>query len=132
MSETSQAEIQQKISFRESQEKEKLTLRKNKLFDKLFTKRKINSVTEEQNKNKNIINISSISNNPEIISNPELYIKTKFDIKNWFAYLFSKNNNQIKEALFLIELFVRKQNEELPPEQHILSRNNYELINCLC
>jgi len=132
MSETSQAEIQQKISFRESQEKEKLTLRKNKLFDKLFTKRKINSVTEEQNKNKNIINISSISNNPEIISNPELYIKTKFDIKNWFAYLFSKNNNQIKEALFLIELFVRKQNEELPPEQHVLSRNNYELINCLC
>ena len=132
MSETNQEEIQQKISFRESQEKEKLTLRKNKLFDKLFTKRKINSVTEEQKQNKYIINISSISKNPEIVANPELYIKTKFDIKNWFSFLFSKDNNQIKEALFLIELFVRKQNEELPTEQHVLSRNNYELINCLC
>ena len=132
MSEINHEEIQQKISFRESQEKEKLTLRKNKLFDKLFTKRKINSVTEEQNKSKYIINISSISKNQEIAANPELYIKTKFDIKNWFSFLFSKDNNQIKEALFLIELFVRKQNEELPMEQHVLSRNNYELINCLC
>ena len=95
MSEINHEEIQQKISFRESQEKEKLTLRKNKLFDKLFTKRKINSVTEEQNKSKYIINISSISKNQEIAANPELYIKTKFDIKNWFSFLFSKMKNYL-------------------------------------
>ena len=131
MSEINQ-ENQEKILFRESQEKEKLTLRKNKLFDKLFTKRKLNLTIEEQNKNKNKINIESISGNQEIISNPELYIKTKFDIKNWFIFLFSKNIYQTKEALFLIELFVRKQNDELPQERRVLSRNNYELINCLC
>ena len=109
-----------------------MTLRKNKLFDKLFSKRKLNLTIEEQNKNRNKINITSISNNQEIISDPELYIKTKFDIKNWFTFLFSKNINQTKEALYLIELFVRKQNDELPLEKRVLSRNNYDLINCFC
>ena len=121
-----------KASFREWQEKDKLSLRKNQIFDKLFTKRKLLSKREEQNKGKYIINISSISTNPEIITNAELYIKTKFDIKNWFPYIFSQNITQIKEALYLIELFVRLQLDEIQDEHRALSRNNYELINCLC
>ena len=125
-------ENKDQLLFRVSQEKDKLTLRKHQIFDKLFTKRKLLSNKEEQNHNKYMINISSVSTNKEIIENPELYIKTKFDIKNWFSYLFSKNYNQIKQALFLIELYIKLQINEIPAEKQALSRNNYELINCLC
>ena len=132
MKEPEQPENQEKFLLREWQEKSKLTLRKNKIFDELFTKRKLNSFISEKNKSKFAINIALISKNEEIISNPELYIKSKFDIKNWFPYLFSKNISQIKEALFLIELYVRLQVDELPLEKRALARNNYELINCIC
>ena len=132
MKEPEQPENQEKFVLREWQEKNKLALRKNKIFDELFTKRKLNSFIAEKNKSKFAINIALISKNEEIISNPELYIKSKFDIKNWFPYLFSKNITQIKEALFLIELYVRLQVDELPLEKRALARNNYELINCIC
>ena len=132
MKEPEQPENKEKFLFREWQEKNKLELRKNKIFNKLFTKRKLNTFTDEINKSKFSINISMVSKNEEIITNPELYIKTQFDIKNWFSYLFSNNTDQIKEALFLIELFIRLQANEIPFENRVLSRNNYELINCLC
>ena len=127
-----QIENKDKITFRQWQEKDKLTLRKNQIFDKLFTKRKTQYIKEEESKNKYNINISTFSKNQEIIENPELYLKTKFDIKNWFVYLFSKNVNEIKQALYLIDLFVKLQLREIPFEKRALSRNNYELINCLC
>ena len=127
-----QESSKEKLSYRDWQEKDKLSLRKNQIFDKLFTKRKLFAKQEEQNKGKYIINISSISTNPEIITNAELYIKTKFDIKNWFPYIFSKNIIQIKESLYLIDLYVRLQLDEIKDEHRALSRNNYELINCLC
>ena len=127
-----QESSKEKLSYRDWQEKDKLSLRKNQIFDKLFTKRKLFAKQEEQNKGKYIINISSISTNPEIITNAELYIKTKFDIKNWFPYIFSKNIIQIKESLYLIDLYVRLQLDEIQDENRALSRNNYELINCLC
>ena len=127
-----QESSKEKLSYRDWQEKDKLSLRKNQIFDKLFTKRKLFAKQEEQNKGKYIINISSISTNPEIITNAELYIKTKFDIKNWFPYIFSKNIIQIKESLYLIDLYVRLQLDEIKDENRALSRNNYELINCLC
>ena len=132
MKEPEQPENKEKFLFREWQEKNKLELRKNKIFNKLFIKRKLNTFTDEKNKSKFSINISMVSKNEEIITNPELYIKTQFDIKNWFSYLFSNNTDQIKEALFLIELFIRLQANEIPFENRVLSRNNYELINCLC
>lgn len=118
--------------IRQSQEREKLTLRKNYIFDKLFEKRKIQYSKEDKITDKYKINISSICQNDEINKNPELYIKTKFDIKDWFKYLFSKNIMEIKQALFLIELFVKLQTDEIPYESRALSRNNYELINCIC
>ena len=122
-----------KISFLSWQEKEKLTLRKNNIFDKLLSKRISSSFKELQSKNvKYRIKIEEITTNPEIKVNPELYIKTQFDIKKYFPYIFSKNINQIKEALYLIDLFIHLQIEEIPVEKRLLSRNNFELINCLC
>ena len=121
-----------KQSFKKWQENDKLTLRKNRIFDALLSKRIYISKKEEFEKSKYIINIKEISDNEEIKSNPELYIKTKFDIKCWFKHLFSNNIIKIKEALFIIELFIRLQIQQLPLEKRILSRNDVELINCLC
>ena len=123
---------EEKAKFRAWQEKDKLTLRKNKIFNKLFTKRKLLTRKEEQNKTKYLINISSISTNQEIISNPELYIKTKFDVQNYFPYLISENILQLKEFLYLIDLYINLQIKEIPTEKRSLSNNNKELIKCLC
>ena len=125
-------EDKEKALFRAWQEKDKLTLRKNKIFSELFTKRKLLSIKEEQNKSKYLINISIISQNQEIISNPELYIKNKFDIQNYFPYLISENILQIKEALYLIDLYINLQIKEIPIEKRSLSNFDNELINCLC
>ena len=114
-------EDKEKALFRAWQEKDKLTLRKNKIFSELFTKRKLLSIKEEQNKSKYLINISIISQNQEIISNPELYIKNKFDIQNYFPYLISENILQIKEALYLIDLYINLQIKEIPIEKRSLS-----------
>ena len=121
-----------KQSFKNWQENDKLTLRKNHIFEALLSKRIYISKKEEFEKSKYIINIKEISDNEEIKSNPELYIKTKFDIKCWFKHLFSNNIIKIKEALFIIELFIRLQIQQLELEKRILSRNDVELINCLC
>lgn len=121
-----------KQSFKNWQENDKLTLRKNRIFEALLSKRIYISKKEEFEKSKYIINIKEISDNEEIKSNPELYIKTKFDIKCWFKHLFSNNIIKIKEALFIIELFIRLQIQQLDLEKRILSRNDVELINCLC
>lgn len=121
-----------KQSFKNWQENDKLTLRKNRIFEALLSKRIFISKKEEFEKSKYIINIKEISDNEEIKSNPELYIKTKFDIKCWFKHLFSNNIIKIKEALFIIELFIRLQIQQLELEKRILSRNDVELINCLC
>jgi len=121
-----------KQSFKNWQENDKLTLRKNRIFETLLSKRIYISKKEEFEKSKYIINIKEISDNEEIKSNPELYIKTKFDIKCWFKHLFSNNIIKIKEALFIIELFIRLQIQQLDLEKRILSRNDVELINCLC
>ena len=125
-------DIDNRESFKNWQEKDKLTLRKNHIFDKLLSKRKLSTLKEEFTKSKYVININEISTNEEIKNNAELYIKTKFDIKNWFKYLFSSNINQIKEALYIIDLFVKLQIQELKLEKRILSRNDTDLINGLC
>ena len=125
-------EIDNKESYKNWQEKNKLTLRKNHIFNTLLSKRQSLMVEKEIQKNKYFINIKEISTNEEIKNNPELYIKTKFDIKHWFKYFFSSNINQIKEALYLIELFIRMQIKEIDIEKRVLSRNDTELINGLC
>ena len=125
-------EDKEKALFRAWQEKDKLTLRKKKIFTELFTKRKLFSIKEEQNKSKYLINISTISQNQKIISDPELYIKKEFNIQNYFPYLISENILQIKEALYLIDLYINLQIKEIPEENRSLSNFDNELINCLC
>ncbi len=125
-------DLDTKESFKNWQEKDKLSLRKKRIFDTLTTKRQIMSKLTEKQSSIYAININEISKNEEIKNNPELYIKTKFDIKKWFKFLFSSNINEVKEALFIIELYIQLQINEIDIEKRVLSRNDTELINCLC
>ena len=118
-------------SLKKEQEETKLSLRKKHIFNTLLTKRQSMLIDSPILESKYRINIKEISSNEEIRNNPELYVKNKLDIKNWFKYLFSQNLNHIKEALFIIELFIRLQVKELPLERRALSRNDTELINRL-
>ena len=119
-------------SFKNYQENNKLSLRKKHIFNTLFSKRQSMYMETTLLNNKYIIDVKSISIDEEIKTNPELYIKTKFDIKFWFKYLFSENLNQIKAALYMIELFIRMQIKEINIQKRVLSRNDTELINRLC
>ena len=118
-------------SFKKEQEEAKLSLRKKHIFNALLTKRQSMLIDSPILESKYRINIKDISTNQEIMNDPELYVKNKFNIENWFKYLFSQTLNQIKEALFIIELFIRLQLKELPPEKRFLSMNDTELINGL-
>ena len=125
-------ESESKESYKQWQENNKLSLRKNHIFNTLLSKRKFFSEQAEIKSNKYYININEVSTNEEIKNNPELYIKTKFDIKNWFKFLFSSNLNQVKESLFIIQFYIFMQIEKIPLEKRALSRNDTELINGLC
>ena len=118
-------------SLKKEQEEAKLSLRKKHIINILLTKRQSMLIDPQLCDNKYKINIKEISTNEEIRNDPELYIRKKLDMKNWFKYLFSQNLNHIKEALFIIELFIRLQVEEIPLEKRVLSRNDTELINRL-
>ena len=118
-------------SLKKEQEEAKLSLRKKHIINILLTKRQSMLIAPQLCDNKYKINIKEISSNEEIRNDPELYIKKKLDMKNWFKYLFSQNLNHIKEALFIIELFIRLQIQEITLEERKLSRNDTELINRL-
>ena len=122
-------------NFHEEQTKEKLQLRKNKIFSLLFSKRKElikkdynNSINDSRS-----IDIKSLNCDEEIKKDPENYIRTKFDIKKWFKYFFSSNKNDILVSLFLIGKYVELQLLEIKDEKkRKLSRNDTELIQHLC
>jgi hypothetical protein len=120
-------------NYKEEQTKEKLQLRKNKIFNLLFTKRK-ELIT---NDNENTINdcrkidIKSLNCEEEIKNDPVKYIKTKFDIKTWFKYFFSSNKNDNLVSLFLIRKYIELQ-MEIKEDKRRLSRNDTELIQRLC
>ena len=118
-------------SLKKEQEEAKLSLRKKHIINILLTKRQSMLIDPQLCDNKYKINIKEISTNEEIRNDPELYIRKKLDMKNWFKYLFSQNLNHIKEALFIIELFIRLQIKEITLEERKLSRNDTELINRL-
>ena len=118
-------------SLKKEQEEAKLSLRKKHIINILLTKRQSMLIDPQLCDDKYKINIKEISSNEEIRNDPELYIKKKLDMKNWFKYLFSQNLNHIKEALFIIELFIRLQIQEITLEERKLSRNDTELINRL-
>ena len=124
-------DIDDKESYKKWKENDKLTLRKKHIYNALFSKRQSFFLAEIP-ENKYSINFNIISKNEEIKNNPELYIKTKFDIEQWFKFLFSQNQNEIKEALYIIELYIIMQVKEISLEKRVLSRNDTELINGLC
>ena len=121
-------------NYKQEQTREQLQLRKNKIFNLLFSKRK----TAIKNDYTNTINdcrtidIKSLNCNDEIKNDPEKYIRTKFDIKNWFKYFFSSNKNDILVSLYLFEKYIELQVNEIDEDKRILSRNNTELIQRMC
>ena len=79
------------------------------------------------------IDINSLNCDNEIKKDVDNYIKTKFNIKNWFKFLFSSNINDNMLSLFLIEKYINLQVLEIKdPNKRKLSRNDTELIQKLC
>lgn len=122
-------------NFKEEQDQIRTELRKNRIFNMLLAKRKVTFKNNEVIKNINdprLIDINTLNCDEEIKKNVENYIKNKFDIKNWFKYLFSKNKNDVQVALFLIRTFIDLQLVQIEESKRTLSRNNRELIQRLC
>ena len=67
-------------NFKSQQTKDKLNLRKNKIFNKLFAKRKENF--ENNIKDPNEIDINSLNCDESIKKDANYYVKNNYDIKN--------------------------------------------------
>ena len=109
MEEKSKTKIQEKMNdyfdesinsnnYRSEQTKERLNMRKNKIFNLLFSKRK--EGIEGFVNGPNEIDINEINCNENIKKDVNNYLKTEYDIKKWFKYIFSSNKNEIYLALF--------------------------------
>ena len=122
-------------SYQYKKFQDKLTLRKKKIFNILFSKKKdifkndnLNNINDSRK-----IDINSLNCDKEIKKDVDNYIKTKFNIKNWFKFLFSSNINDNMLSLFLIEKYINLQVLEIKdPNKRKLSRNDTELIQKLC
>ena len=115
-------------------ENENLKLRKKKIFSTLLSKRKEAFKSNEDNFiNHDLeIDITKLKCDEEIKNDVNNYIKTKFEIKSWFKYLFSSNKNENLVSLFLIRRYIELQVTEIKEtEKRVLSRNNTELIQRL-
>ena len=141
MEEKSKNKIQEKMNdyfdesinsnnYRSEQTKERLNMRKNKIFNLLFSKRK--EGIEGFVNGPNEIDINEINCNESIKKDVTTYLKTEYDIKKWFKYIFSSNKNEIYLALFLLRRYIELQVIELKDNKRMLSRNDTELIQKLC
>lgn len=123
-------------SYRYEQMKEKMQLRKKKIYDILILRRKEAFINDNRNNINNSlldIDINELNCDEEIKNDVKNYIKTKFDIKKWFKYLYSSNKNDNKLALFLIRKYIDLQIIEIKEiNNRKLSRNDTELIQRLC
>ena len=122
-------------NFKEEQYQMRAELRKNRIFNILYSKRKIafnNNNEVIKINDPRLIDINTLNCDEDIKKNVENYIKTEFDIKKWFKYLFSKNKNDIQVALVLIRTFIELQLTQIEESKRSLSRNNTELIQRLC
>ena len=117
-------------NYRSEQTKERLNMRKNKIFNLLFSKRK--EGIEGFVNGPNEIDINEINCNENIKKDVNNYLKTEYDIKKWFKYIFSSNKNEIYLALFLLRRYIELQVIELKDNKRMLSRNDTELIQKLC
>ncbi len=122
-------------SYQYKKFQDKLTLRKKKIFNILFSKKKdifkndnLNNINDSRK-----IDINSLNCDKEIKKDVDNYIKTKFNIKNWFKFLFSSNINDNMLSLFLIEKYINLQVLEIKdPNKRKLSINDTEIIQKLC
>ena len=123
-------------SYRYEQMKEKMQLRKKKIYDILILRRKEAFINDNRNNINNSlldIDINELNCDEEIKNDVKNHIKTKFDIKKWFKYLYSSNKNDNKLALFLIRKYIDLQIIEIKEiNNRKLSRNDTELIQRLC
>ena len=123
------------LSYQSEQIKEKINLRKKKIFKILFSKKR--DIFKIDNKDtindSRRIDINSLNCDEEIKKDAIKYIKTKFEIKNWFKFFFSSNKNEIYLSLFLINKYIENQILEIKDQaKRKLSRNDTELIQRLC
>ena len=116
-------------NYKAEQTKERLNLRKNKIFNTLFAKRKETFVTKFNSPNE--IDINQLQCDEEIKKDVEKYLKTSYDIKKWFKYIFSSNKNEIYVSLYLLKTYIELQILGLKEKQRMLSRNDTELIQKL-
>ena len=116
-------------SYRQEQIKERLNMRKQKVFNLLFSKRKdyLQSPVNGQNE----IDINSLNCPEDIKKNVNDYLKSGYDIKQWFKYIFSTNKNHIYVALYLLRRYIDLQLLELEGKKRMLSGNDTELIQKL-
>ena len=121
-------------SYIAEQSKEKVQLRKKKIFNKLFAKKKENYNDNNINNinSPRYLDINNLKCDEEIKKDVDEYVKTNFNIKNWFKYLFSNNKNDNYVSLILINRYVIYQLTEKDESKRILSRNDTELIQKLC
>ena len=113
-------------NFKSQQMKDKLNLRKNKIFNKLFNKRKENF--ENNIKGPHEIDINSLNLDENIKKDIDNYLKNNYEIKKWFKYIFSSNKNEVYVALYLLNRYIELQIIELKIKERLLSRNDTELI----
>ena len=116
-------------NYKAEQTRERLNLRKNKIFNTLFAKRKETFVTKFNSPNE--IDINQLQCDEEIKKDVEKYLKTSYDIKKWFKYIFSSNKNEIYVSLYLLKTYIELQIIGLKEKQRMLSRNDTELIQKL-
>ena len=116
-------------NYKADQTRERLNLRKNKIFNTLFAKRKETFVTKFNSPNE--IDINQLQCDEDIKKDVEKYLKTSYDIKKWFKYIFSSNKNEIYVSLYLLKTYIELQILGLKEKQRMLSRNDTELIQKL-
>lgn len=140
MEEKSKNKIQEKMEnyFDESinsenylteQAKEKLNRRKNKVFNILFSKRK--EGLESAVNGPNEIDINKLNFDKISKDDVDNYLKTKYEIKQWFKYIFSNKKNEKYLGLYLLRRYIELQVLELDENKRKLSRNDTELIQKL-
>ena len=117
-----------KESLNESILNHKLSLRKVKLENKLMEKRTMSLSRESSHQ----INLNELNFPEEIAKDVNNYIRSKFDIKSIFSYLFSDDLLQVKRSIYLLRVYIVLQVSELEMEKRFLSRNDYDIVNKLC
>ena len=140
MEEKSKNKIQEKVEhyfdesinigdYQSEQKKELLNRRKNKVFDLLFSKRKEGMESVVKGPNEIDINdLEFLNINKDDI---DTYLKTDYNIKTWFKFIFSSNKKQVYEGLYLLRRYIELQVLELNENKRCLSRNDTELIQKL-